>query len=207
MDRRDLLIVFLCKILFLTLFVYYYLAQRRKKYMATQQVNGSAVTSTSTRNNGGAVIKAGTSATLVDNVALGYSNVGVFGSSVADGTNTDKALSAGTFSFNNQSPIAKRVTTTLSGVSNTYLQSGAAKPGIIRSIHKLEVVRTRRLTTAIRAGYWNIYSGSFTAPPTVAVDSFASDDAASPSRSAPGELTYMTGSVVPVQDDYAEKTG
>ena len=175
--------------------------------MATQQVNGSAVTSTSTRNNGGAVIKAGTSATLVDNVALGYSNVGVFGSSVADGTNTDKALSAGTFSYNNQSPIDKRVTTTLSGVSNTYLQSGAAKPDLVRSIHKLEVVRTRRLTTAIRAGYWNIYSGSFTTPPTVAVDTFATDEAATPTRSVPGELTYKTGAPTPVNDNYKAKTG
>jgi hypothetical protein len=174
--------------------------------MATQQVNGSAVTATSTKNIGGAVINGGTT-TILDSVDLGYSDVGVFGSSVADGTDTDKALSAGTFSYNNQSPIAKRVTETLSGVTNTVLQSGADQPGLIRSIHKLEVVRTRRLTTAIRAGYWNIYSGSFTTPPTVAVDTFATDEAATPTRSVPGELTYKTGAPTPVNDNYKEKTG
>jgi hypothetical protein len=176
--------------------------------MATQQVNGNPVTSTSTRNNGGAVIKAGTSATLVDNVALGYSNVGVFGSSVQDGTDTDKALSAGTFSYNNQSPVAKRVTTTLSGVSNTFLRSGAAKPDLIRSIHKLETLRTRRLTTAIRANKYNRYTGAWDSGfPAVAVDSLAADNAANPSRSVPGELTYMTGSANPVNDTYSEKNG
>lgn len=33
----------------------------------------------------------------------------------------------------------------------------------------------------------------------------ATDDAASPTRSVPGELTYMFGSVVPKQDDYKAK--
>ena len=174
--------------------------------MATQQVNGSAVTATSTNNKGGAVVNGGTT-TILDSVDLGYSNVGVFGTAVVNGDDTDKALSAGTFSYNNDSPIAKRVTTTLSGVTNTVLRSGASQPGLIRSIHKLEVVRTRRLTTAIRAGYWNIYSGSFTTPPTVAVDSFPSDDAANPSRTVPGELTYKTGAPTPVNDNYKAKTG
>lgn len=174
--------------------------------MATQQVNGSAVTATSTNNKGGAVVNGGTT-TLLDTVELGYSNVGVFGSSVVDNNDADKALSAGTFSYSNQKPVAKRVTTTLSGVSNTVLRSGADQPGLIRSIHKLEVVRTRRLTTAIRAGYWNIYSGSFTTPPTVAVDTLATDEAATPTRSVPGELVYKTGAPTPVQDNYKAKTG
>lgn len=33
----------------------------------------------------------------------------------------------------------------------------------------------------------------------------ASDDAATPTRSVPGELTYMFGSIVPKQDDYKAK--
>ena len=174
--------------------------------MATQQVNGSAVTSSSTKNVGGAVLNGGNT-TILDSLDLGYSDVGVFGSSVVDGSDTDKALSAGTFSYNNQKPVAKRVTETLSGVANTTLQSGAAQPGLVRSIHKLEVLRTRRLTTAIRAGYWNIYSGSWTTNPTVAVDSLATDEAATPTRSVPGELVYKTGAKVPVQANYKAKTG
>lgn len=182
--------------------------------MATQQVNGSAVTSTSTVNDGGTVVNGGNT-TILTSVDLGYSNVGVFGSSVIDGSDADKALSAGTFSYSNQSPVAKRVTEELAGgVSNTFLQSGASKPSLTRSIHKLEVLRTRRLTTAIRAGKWNIYKGAFlnnqnqTADlPTVAVDSLNSDNAATPTRAVPGELTYKTGAPVPVQDDYKAKTG
>lgn len=173
--------------------------------MAIQQVNGSVVTKSSTNNNGGSVLNGGSTAEL-QSVDLGYSNVGVFGSSVVDGTNTDKALSAGTFSYTNQSPVAKRLTNALSGVSNSYLQSGASVPGNVRSIHKLEVLRTRKLTTAIRAGDWNIYSGQWSTEPSVVVDTLASDDAASPSRSMPGELTYKTGAPVAVQDDYKPKT-
>lgn len=173
--------------------------------MATQQVNGSAVTASSTNNDHGSVLNGG-STSVLNSVDLGYSNVGVFGSSVIDGDDTDKALSAGTFSYSNQKPVAKRVTETLSGVSNTYLVSGASVPGNVRSIHKIESVRTRRLTTAIRAGDWNIYAGVFSPEPTVAVDTFASDDAANPSRDVPGELVYKTGAPVPVQDDYKKKT-
>jgi hypothetical protein len=173
--------------------------------MATQQVDGNAVTASSTDNNGGSVLNGG-STSILSSVDLGYSNVGVFGSSVIDGNDTDKALNAGTFSFSNQRPVAKRVTETLSGVSNTYLLSGAAVPGNIRSIHSIQSVRTRRLTTAIRAGEWNIYTGTFGTDPTVAVDTFATDDAANPSRELPGELQYKTGAPVPVQDDYKAKT-
>jgi hypothetical protein len=173
--------------------------------MATQQVNGSAVTVTSTRNGGGAVVNAGSS-TLVDNVSLGlvYPRTGT---GPVDGTNTDEALSAGTFAFNSRGPVAKKVTTSLSGVSNTVLRSGADQPQLIRSIHKLEVLTTRRVATAIRAGYWNIYSGVFSPAPTVATDTLATDNAATPTRANPGQLAYMTGAKNPVQDDYAAKTG
>lgn len=181
--------------------------------MATQQVNGSAVTATSTKNIGGSVINGG-STTILDSVDLGYSDVGVFGSSVIDGPDTDKALSAGTFSYSNQRPIAKRVTEELSGVSNDVLQSGASQPTLIRSIHKLEVLTTRRLTTAIRAGKWNIFRGRFlnnqnqsADNPVVATDSLASDNAATPTRAVPGELVYKTSAPTPVQDDYKAKTG
>lgn len=181
--------------------------------MATLQVDGNAVTATSTNNNGGAVVNGG-STSILDSVDLGYSDVGVFGSSVIDGPDADKALSAGTFSYSNQRPIAKRVTEELSGVSNDVLQSGASQPTLIRSIHKLEVLTTRRLTTAIRAGKWNIFRGRFlnnqnqsADNPVVATDSLASDNAATPTRAVPGELVYKTSAPTPVQDDYKAKTG
>jgi hypothetical protein len=179
--------------------------------MATIQQGGSAVTSTSTKNNGGTAIRAGSSATVVENLSLGRTDVGVFGSTVVENSVTEndyagKGLSAGVFAYNNDGPIAKRITTSLSTVSNSVLRSGAAQPGLVRGIHKLETLRSYRQTTAIRAGNFNIYTGQFSSAPTVAVDTLATDNAASPTRSAPGQLTYKTGKYVPVNDDYKAKT-
>lgn len=185
--------------------------------MATQQVNGSAVTPTSTMNNGGSVLNGG-STVVLNSVNLGYSSVGVFGSVVVDNNSTDKALNAGTFAFNNQRPVAKRLTKKISNVNNTILLSGASRPELVRNVHKLEKVTTRRLTTAIRANKYNRYTGSWDAGyPAVVVDPFydiasqttsptSTDEAANPTMDVPGELVYKTGASVPVQDKYKAKT-
>lgn len=168
--------------------------------------------------NGGAAAKIGTSSTKLDNVGVSRYNKEVFASRVLDNSVADKALSAGTFAYNNSSPIAPKVTTSIAGVSNTFLRSAADKPGIVRSIHRQEKVRTTRTTTAIRAGQWNIYTGKWTTNPTTAVDAFwdnagnttsatSTDHAASPTRAVPGELVYMTGKKAPVLNDYKSKTG
>lgn len=172
--------------------------------MATQQVNGTATTATSTKNKGGAVVKAGTS-TLLDNVSAARSNGNgnVFASTVIPSGSTvvdyaTTALTSGTFAYNNQKPTAKRYSILISGTSNSFLQTGAARPELVRSIQKLETLRTRRLTTAIRAGYWNIYSGTFSTQPTNAVDSLATDYAAEPTQAAPGQIVYMSRGKNPV---------
>lgn len=185
--------------------------------MATKQINGTSdVTKTSTRNNGGSAINVGSKASILKNSVLGYKVVGAFGSKVIDGTNTDKALSSGTFAYNNQAPVAKRTAKTVAGVSNTVLVSGAAQPGLVKSVHKSSVkngsgnivdgVRTRRFTTAIRAGNFNIYTGKFSSAPTVAADTFATDNAANVSRASTGKLVYRTGSKLPRVVNYASKT-
>lgn len=172
--------------------------------MATQQQNGSAVTVTSTKNDGGSIVKAGAvNPSLANAVSVSSPSVGVFGSTVVPDTVTTndyatKSVSANAFAKNNQSPQGMKLT--------DPLKSGALVPGLIRSIHKLETLRTRRLTTAIRAGYWNIYTGQFTTPPTVATDSLASDSAANPTRSSPGDLVYRTGQKTPVVTNYKPKT-
>jgi len=85
--------------------------------------------------------------------------------------------------------------------------------GIRRSIHKLEHMRTVRVATAIRAGYWNVYTGKWTTDPAVADDAptWGTDDAATPTRAKPGELVYRhsgmsDGTYGPVQKDYPAKT-
>lgn len=165
--------------------------------------------------NGGAVARASNSS-LLDSVQVSYYSSGVFGSTVLDLNDTDKAVSSGTFAYNNQKPVAKRYSTTINGTSNTVLQSGASVPSLVQSIHYIKVctmgcsdgVRTRKLTSAIRQNKFNEYTGEFDAGyPVVSADNFSTDDAAQPSRAVPGELTYKTGAPNPVNDFYKEKTG
>lgn len=170
--------------------------------------------------NGGSVAKASDSS-LLDGVQTSYYAAGVFASTVLDNNHANKAISAGTFAYNNKKPVAKRVSTTISGVSNNVLRSGAAEPTLVQSVHKIQVqgmgysegVRTLKQTTAIRDGYFNIYTGKFDPGyPASSVDTLSlaptyQDVAANPTRVVPGALTYKGGSPNPVNDDYKEKTG
>jgi hypothetical protein len=176
--------------------------------MATVQTDGtSAVTATSTDNNGGTIKANGTVSGTFATSNVTQAKTGVFGSTVVDNDYADKALSAGTFAFNNNNPVGKKVTSSLSGVSNTVLLSGASNPGGIRSIHKIESIKTRKLTTALRNNKWNEVTGEFDSGyPQISDDNFSTDDAANPTMEVPGELVYRTGSKEPVTDEYKAKT-
>lgn len=130
--------------------------------MATIQQNGSAVVgnylSGSTKNNRGVVVNAGSSTGTVGKVNLGSTQVAT-GSKVVNRETTDAALSGGTFAYNNASPVAPRLTKTISGVSNTVLLSGANQPGLLRSINKRESYRVTKSSTSYRNGNWNAYYG------------------------------------------------
>lgn len=167
---------------------------------------------------GGASTRIGLgNAKLLNNVVISYANLGVFGSTVLDDSVADKALTLGVFAYDNESPIAKRLTTSLSTVNNTVLLSGASQPTIIRSIHRQESVVSTRFTTAFRAGHFNLFTGKYNPVPTTATDPFwdigasatsvtSTDQAATPSRTVPGELVFRTGKKLPVTVDYPEKT-
>ena len=181
--------------------------------MATKQTDGvSDVTAQSTSNDGGVMKANGTvSSGVVSSVGTPRTDLGVFGSTVIDNDSSDKALLGGVFGYNNERPIAKKITVSLSTVSNDFLVSGAGDPANIRSIHKIESVRTRKLTTAIRNNKWNEYSGEFDSGfPQVQVDSFGEDAAANPTREVPGQLNYIAGNentiLVPKSDTYKPKT-
>lgn len=163
------------------------------------------------RNNGGAGTRL-TSTSLMDGVSVSRYATSAFGSTVLDNSYADKALTAGTFRYDNLRPIAPRLTTVLAGVSNTVLRSGANTPSLFRSVHKQEKQRTVLITTAIRAGAWNIYSGVYSPALSGQLDksfgdSLYNDKAASPSRTATGRLTYKGGKLDPVVTGYANKTG
>lgn len=181
--------------------------------MAAIQQNGSAVTGTywvgtSTKNNNGIAKNIGVKSTTLDTSALGGSNVGVFGSTPYDGNHTDKAVSAGDFAHNHVKPITMRVTNEVAGVSSDALATTSSAPGLKRSIHKLEVLRTSKITSGIRDGKFNLVTGKWDVGyPQTSVDTLASDTAANPSLAVPGQLTYKLGQPVPVSNnDYKAKT-
>lgn len=191
--------------------------------MATVQSNGSsAVTATSTVNNAGTALAGGTSASTVDKLALGKSFTGgVFASTPVDDADADKALSGGTFAFDGGRGAIQRVTETLAGVSKPFLVNAADDTVHSRSIARQEQVSTVRTTTSIRAGDFNPFGiadqrSNFSSAPTAAVDDHysisavgtqtaSSDTAASPTRSAPGEFSFMYGNPVPDSKDYSAK--
>lgn len=180
------------------------------------------VTGSGSGGNGGAVAKA-SNTNLLDGITVSRYNAGVFGSTVIDNYNADKAFSAGTFAYNNPKPIAKRVTTEINGSPNNVLLSGASAPSlfvsIVVSIHKIQVwdgagyiegTRTTKLTSAIREGKWNQYTGEFDMGyPQSSVDEFGQpqDQAANVGWNSPGKLTYKYGSPLPTSDFYKIKTG
>lgn len=164
-----------------------------------------------TKNNGGVAVNVGNSQILASRT-LGATEAAT-GSVVVDGTDTNKALSAGTFAYNDQRPVAKRLTTRLATVSNSTLLSGALVPSQIRSINSINSIITNKFATAVRAGYFNVYNGKFVNTNTggaysvpSATDSFPTDNAAGVSRLSPGSLTFRTGAKLPVSANYSQKT-
>lgn len=128
---------------------------------------------------------------------------------VKDLAHTAKAVSAGTFASNLAGGVIRRVNTTIGGVANTVLLSGGSEYGIRRSIHKVEKIRTYKITTAIRANYWNPTTATFSTPVATSEDiaTVGVDQAATPSYAVPGELVYKAPKPLPVQADYEAKTG
>lgn len=164
-----------------------------------------------TKNNSGVAVNVGNSQILASR-ALGATEAAT-GSVVVDGTDTNKALNAGTFAYNDQRPVSKRLTTRLATVSNSTLLSGALVPSQIRSVNSINSVITNKFTTAVRAGYFNVYNGKFVNTDTggaytvpSATDTFLTDNAAGVSRLSPGSLTFRTGAKLPVSANYKQKT-
>jgi hypothetical protein len=122
---------------------------------------------------------------------------------------------AGLGTWNQQSQFSNivKATTTIGGVSNNALVFGASDSAQGDAIHQAAVVRNRLYKTAVRAGNWNEYTGTWSSDPTVAntggydianaVDLSATlkasgvDHAANPTSARPGELTAFSASGTP----------
>jgi hypothetical protein len=149
------------------------------------------------KNDGGSVLAGGTN-TGLNTVDLGSPDVDAM--KPVDGANTDKALAGGTFAYDSvgNEIVAKKVSTTLSGTANSVLLSGAAQPGQRKAVNKIEGLTTSKVTSAIRAGEYNIVTGEFGGGyPQSSVDSFGTDDAVTSN-----ELQYMYGNPVPASGAY-----
>lgn len=157
-----------------------------------------AKSSLSEVNNGGSVLSGGTNTALN---TVSHGQVDVQSMKPVDGTDTDKALSAGVFAYDDASSeiIAKKVTTRLAGaVDNDFLRSGAAEPGLRRKANKIEGLKTLKVTTDLRAGKFNHVTGKWDSGyPQTSDDNFGTDDAV---ESA--ELQYMYGNPVPASGEY-----
>lgn len=186
--------------------------------MATAQIDGNATTISpygsvvEASNNHGTIRANGTSTSnVVENVKTVRPVVGVFGSTVVEDSVTSKdyagkAVSGGTFSYNNTKPISTLVTTKLAGVDTNVIKS-PANDGVKRSINKVENNTSILFTTALRANKYNRVTGKWDSGyPAAQTISFSSDEAANPTLDVPGELTYRTGAKVPVNDNYKKKT-
>lgn len=175
--------------------------------------------STEAGGNGGSVARA-SNTNIIDGVDVSRYDAGVFGSAVV--ASDDVGSAGGILAYNNQAPIAKKLTTKINGVTNAFLVSGASVPSLTQSIHYMKImgegyfdgVRTTKTTSAIRSGNWNIYNGQFAMGyPQHSDDYFfgadnsSGDKAAKPSRSVPGTLTFRYGSPTTVTQNYSEKTG
>lgn len=143
------------------------------------------------------------------------------GASFTDPHGVVKAKSAGTFAYTpapGTNYLLRAAGDTNAGKVNGSSSTILSIPGGVtnKSIHKL--VTGRQLGTYATTEF-NVLAvpssgvvpgrtkgtGAGTVVNYVQADdgvSNATDDAASPSRSVPGELTYMFGSVTPKQDDY-----
>ena len=172
--------------------------------MATVQAQGgAAVTSTSTNNRGGSFIGGGstTSATM----EIVSSNATDVSGQQFTSANGDKALTSGPLSSMTKGKyVMRRYCSELATVANTTLQSGAAQPGLIRSINAVVNARDSGFVSGV-----TITAGD---PQTVtfAVASgnttFATDEAATPTRAVPGEFVYKAGGLNPVQANYPART-
>lgn len=120
--------------------------------------------------------------------------------------------------FNSGVQVINAIQTTIAGTSNTTLQGAQSDTAnVAQTPLQLGVLRTYFYKTAVVAGNWNEFTGSFSSVTNAAsgawnisstgdnadtMISSATDVAANPSQPYPGTLTYRDGSPNPTNDFY-----
>ena len=186
--------------------------------MATQTATGAG----STRNNGGTIVAAGNVNTTsgpvkvdlslleqaVDDDKYGSKVVLSSGTAGSSGNlGTAEPVSAGTFAYTQVAGayVMRRQSTTIGGVANTTLNTGASDYGTRQNPLVLETTRT--YGSGVTQS-WNYVTGAITkGGNSGGTADFGTDEAARPTNAIPGELVYMQGALVPNQADYKPRTG
>jgi len=102
--------------------------------------------------------------------------------------------------YGNNQTIMGYSTAFRSGLTSNSIVSGSTTPN--RDNNRSMAVRTRKVGTAIRAGYWNEYDGVWSTPPSTSDDS---STLSLSSDTAPGvsKVTFTGGAYVPTQTAYS----
>jgi hypothetical protein len=184
--------------------------------MATTTAKGSGVK----KNNGGTIAYGGNVSASGPLSQVGFTTLNFenrFGGSKIPNAETDETIAAGTGTTGLYKPFSsgtyayqvagkyliRGYTTTISGVANTVLQSGASDFGTRKSIMKIEQFRRTHEAT------WNWITGqpsTKTAETDYAGQSGTTDHAARPTRAIPGEFVIMETGTTPSYKDYSKKT-
>ena len=133
----------------------------------------------------------------------------------------EAANTAGAATFNQGTQVINVAQTTIAGIANTALQGAQSDSANVAYTPLQETaVRTYFYKTAVVAGNWNIFNGTFSSITNVvsgAWDIAASADdaadmraagtdvAANPTQDIPGRLTYRDGSPNPIQSGYGPR--
>lgn len=182
--------------------------------------SASARDADATTLGSGAAVGLGNTQTNMSRVQHGVNQNALAGSTVVSGVGgANAASSAGTFAKQEASNfVVQHASFNVAGVANTSLRGSAgqfARPR--RGIHKLESsLRHDGAALAIRNGYWNAFSGTFSPAATATNNSVAdvsgstitdgsADQAATPTRATPGEFAYRHHSPTVQQADYSSK--
>jgi hypothetical protein len=115
--------------------------------------------------------------------------------------------------------LAYQHTTNINGVASNVLKSPGKQYEFQRSIKKfVSSGRNPKVGAAIRAGYWNVYTATWSTAPVASNDSIgnvagstvtdgSADDAAKVGRLTAAELVYRDGSKTVKKDKYPLPTG
>ena len=125
-------------------------------------------------------------------------------------------------SINAGTQVISVAQTTIAGIANTTLQGGQSNSANEAYTPLQETaVRTYFYKTAVVAGNWNIFNGTFSSITNVVSGAYnitteaddaanmraaGTDVAANPSQAYPGWLTYRDGSPNPTNDSYKART-